>query len=316
MAIYLSNRNGNGQTDEEGHYRFTSSMWGGDVIDGVNVTQNSPLGMSVLIQPGDFKIDTAAGYAYQGWIDTADEVTISAANPSNPRLDRIVLYVDLNETTAASPANNPGIIKSMAVAGTPAAVPVAPNNAAVNSAVGSGNPWIEVARVLVNSSVTQITDGNITDFREFVTAPADSVDTSQIKDDAVTPEKRSGGFFTAVLVTNSTGSKQVTGIGFTPKFAMFIGTISNSDATASISVTTWDGTTVGGAAVAARPNASSSAASRTRNGGSNIGNIAISSAGSTTTYVDVTPNSFGNGTFDYTVNTAESGGSITAIFWG
>lgn len=116
MTLYLSNRDGVGGTsltNEEGHYRFQTQSWTGNIVmgsgDELAVTQNSPLGMSVLIGTGDFKIDTT-GYSYTGWNSASLVATVSTANPSNPRKDAVVLYVDKSENTPGT-ANNPGIIK-------------------------------------------------------------------------------------------------------------------------------------------------------------------------------------------------------------
>lgn len=191
MPIYLSNRDGDGMTNEEGHYRFPSQLFDGAVAGAadVQVTENSPLGMSVLILTGDFKIDTGSGYAYMGWNSANAAVTIATADPANPRIDAIVLYVDKGAATSASPPNNPGIIKALAVAGTPGGVPVAPNNTAIQSAVGAGNPFIKLAEVRVNAAVTQITNANITDTRVQLTLPTLFVGTSSIQDGAITTAK-------------------------------------------------------------------------------------------------------------------------------
>ncbi len=192
MSLFLSNRDGVGAdpslTNEEGHYRMLSSLLsgGGDVLgNSVEVTQNSPLGMSVLIGTGDFKIDSGAGYAYMGWNSSNAVVTITTADPANPRIDAIVLYVDKTEDTQDSTPNNPGIIKSMAVAGTPNAVPTAPNNTAIQTAVGSGNPFIIIANVRVNAGVTQVTNANITDTRTAITLPSLFVNNGAIQDNAI-----------------------------------------------------------------------------------------------------------------------------------
>jgi hypothetical protein len=161
MSLFLSNRDG-GLTDEQGHYRFQTNVWNGHVIgNGLQVTQNSPLGMSVIVGEGDTRVPYA-GYAYTAWNDANEVVTISTANPSNPRIDRLVMYIDRGETPQQVNPNNPGIPKFAVVAGTPAAVPTRPSNAAVNSAVGATNPWINLADILVNAGVTQITNANIT----------------------------------------------------------------------------------------------------------------------------------------------------------
>lgn len=210
MTFYLSNRDGDGMTNEEGHYRFPSALFNGSVVSSgsVQVTQNSPLGMSVLIAAGDFKIDTSSGYAYMGWNGSSATVTISTSDPANPRKDAIVLYVDKGAATSASPPNNPGIIKSMAVAGTPAGVPTAPNSSAIQSAVGSGNPWIKIAEVTVAAAVTQITDANITDTRTFISIPAlfiaaDTISTSMIQNSAITTAKIADANITTVKIADA-----------------------------------------------------------------------------------------------------------------
>lgn len=175
MSTFLSNRDG-GLTDEEGHYRFQTNVWDGEVIGtGLLVTENSPLGMSVLVNGGDAKVPYL-DYAYTVWIpDASPEVaTITTADPTNPRIDRVVLYVDRAESPQQVTPNNPGIPKIAVVAGTPGAVPVRPNDAAVDTAV-SNEPWIDLADVRVNATVTQITNSNITDTRDPVTVTATNI---------------------------------------------------------------------------------------------------------------------------------------------
>lgn len=179
MAKYISNRNG-GKTDEQGHYRFHVNAWDGNILnDGLKVKQNSPLGMSVLIEPGDVKIDYST-YSYTGWNDADEAVTIATADGSNPRIDRIVAYVDRVMTPNPSNSNNPGMLKFMSVAGTPAGSPSPVSDAAVNTAV-SNNPWCELAQVQVNSGASTITNGSITDKR--------TIATPKIADGAVTNPK-------------------------------------------------------------------------------------------------------------------------------
>lgn len=191
MTIFLSNRDGVGAnpslTNEEGHYRFQTNVWSGDVLSGLLVKQSSPLNMGVIIEAGEFKIATT-GYSYTGWNDADVSVTISTANPSNPRIDAIVLYVDKAANTPGT-SNNPGIIKAMAVAGTPAGSPTAPTSGAIQSAVGAVNPYIKIADVRVNASVTQITNTNITDARTFLALPNSFVNTAAIADGAITAGK-------------------------------------------------------------------------------------------------------------------------------
>ena len=165
MAIYLSNRDG-GKTDEQGHYKFQTNAFTGNVLDGgLLVTQNSPLAMNVKVSGGDARIPYS-DYAYTAWIPAGapETVTVTTANPSNPRIDRLVMYVDRGATPSSATANNPTLCKLMLVAGTPAGSPSRPSNGTVNTAV-SNNPYIDLADIRVNAGVTQITDANITDTR-------------------------------------------------------------------------------------------------------------------------------------------------------
>lgn len=204
MSLFLSNRDG-GLTDEQGHYRFQTNVWSGNVIgNGLQVTQNSPLGMSVIVGEGDARVPYA-GYAYTAWNDANEVVTISTANPSNPRIDRLVMYIDRGETPQQVNPNNPGIPKFAVVAGTPAAVPTRPSNAAVNSAVGATNPWIDLADILVNAGVTQITNANITDTRTVVRPVSTGISVGTI----------SGS------ILGTPGSKSITGVGFKPRLVEF-----------------------------------------------------------------------------------------------
>lgn len=166
MSTYVSNRNGSGATDEQGHYRFQTKVWNGSVLSGLGVKQNSPLARNVLVPAGDIRIPYGE-YAYTGWNDADVTVSIATADTSNPRLDRIVAYIDRGMTSGGT--NNPGYLKFAAVAGTPGAVPVKANDAAVNSAVGASNPWVELAVVRVEANATTIPDSKITDTRVFVT---------------------------------------------------------------------------------------------------------------------------------------------------
>lgn len=91
--------------------------------------------------------------------------TIGANASGNPRIDTIVLYIDL----AASPDTNiTNVAKIAVVAGTPAASPSAPTDFAVGTAIGASNPFIRLANVAVSSGETAINTADITDVRDAV----------------------------------------------------------------------------------------------------------------------------------------------------
>ena len=165
MATYVSNRNSGGLTDEKGHLKFWSRTITGNVLTGQQVVPNSTLNMNVRITEGDIRIPYS-DYAHMAWSEGYTTIAIPTADPSNPRIDRIVAYVDRSMSFTDSDVNNPGALKYKAVVGTPNANPEAfvANDSAVDTSV-SGNPWVELGRVRVNAGVTQITAASITDTR-------------------------------------------------------------------------------------------------------------------------------------------------------
>lgn len=88
---------------------------------------------------------------YIGYNDATTVLTITAANVTNPRIDRIVMTV--NDAYYTGSTNN---VVFQVLAGTPAASPVAP-------AVPANS--ISLATIAVAANATAITAGNITDTR-------------------------------------------------------------------------------------------------------------------------------------------------------
>ena len=170
MATFVSNRDSGGRTDEEGHYKFWNSTFVGEILKGEEVVQNSPsTNMNVRVSEGILRVPYS-DYAYQAWSEGYTLVPISTSDTTNPRIDRIVAYIDRSILLDDSYVNNPGVLKYKAVAGSPNAVPVAPNDAAVISSVGATNPWVEIATVAVAAAASTIVNANITDTRVFATA--------------------------------------------------------------------------------------------------------------------------------------------------
>lgn len=122
------------------------------------VTQNSPVGMSVRVASGWAAIvgTTQANMGtYVAYNDATTVLTISAANPTNPRIDRVVATV---RDAYYSGSDNDVIFQ--VIAGTPAASPSAPATPA-NS--------ISLATIAVAANATQIVTANITDTRVSTT---------------------------------------------------------------------------------------------------------------------------------------------------
>lgn len=118
------------------------------------VSANSPAGMSVVVATGWAAIvgTTQSNMGtYVAYNDANTVLTITTANPSNPRIDRVVVTVQDAYYTGS--AND---VIFQVIAGTPAGSPTAP-------AVPANS--ISLATVAVGAGVTQINAGNITDTR-------------------------------------------------------------------------------------------------------------------------------------------------------
>jgi hypothetical protein len=119
----------------------------------LHVTENSPTGSSVLVQPGHAIVTRTAQGVYLCPNSAPRVVALDAADATNPRIDLIVLQV---LDTALGDASTDVQVK--AVTGTPAGSPSPP-------AVPTGA--IELARVAVAAAPTgnTIVNANITDRR-------------------------------------------------------------------------------------------------------------------------------------------------------
>jgi hypothetical protein len=122
------------------------------------VTANSPAGMSVRVASGWAAVvgTTQANMGvYTFYNDATVTLTVTTADPTNPRIDRIVATV---RDAFYSGAFNDVIYQVLP--GTPAGSPTAP-------AVPANS--IALATIAVGAGVTQINTGNITDTRVAVT---------------------------------------------------------------------------------------------------------------------------------------------------
>ena len=135
-------------------YATTGIIGSGSML----VTANSPAGMSVIVEPGWAAIvgTTQADMGtYVAYNDANNVLTITTADPSNPRIDRIVVTVQ--DSYYSGSADD---VIFQVLAGTPASTPSAPATPA-NS--------ISLATIAVGTAVTQINSGDITDTRVEVT---------------------------------------------------------------------------------------------------------------------------------------------------
>jgi hypothetical protein len=166
------------------------------------VTQNSPAGMSVRVASGWAAIvgtTTSNMGVYTIFNDAIDTLTITTADPTNPRIDLVCATV---RDAFYSGANNDVIFQ--VIAGTPAGSPVAPALPA-NS--------ISLATVAVGAAVTQINTGNITDTRVNVTT--NIPETGDISSVTAGAGLTGGGSSGAVTLAASVATNPQTGTSYT-----------------------------------------------------------------------------------------------------
>jgi hypothetical protein len=151
----------NGSHPAENDRLTTQALWATTgIINSASlaVTANSPVGMTVLVASGWAAIvgTTQANMGtYVGYNDASVTLTITTADPTNPRIDRVVMTV--NDAYYTGSTNN---VVLQVVAGTPAGSPSAPATPA-NS--------ISLATIAVAAGALSISSGNITDTRTLVT---------------------------------------------------------------------------------------------------------------------------------------------------
>jgi hypothetical protein len=127
------------------------------------VEQQTTPDMTVKVAIGKAYVhNSTSSMAYQTELDSVGSVTIGANASGNPRIDAVVIKVD-TVTAPNSTASN--ITTLVAVQGTPAASPSAPNDSAIQTAVGAGNAFYRLANIAVANGATSITTANITDTR-------------------------------------------------------------------------------------------------------------------------------------------------------
>jgi hypothetical protein len=123
------------------------------------VTANSPTAMNVFVADGWAAIvgTTQADMGtYVAYNDAPVLLTITTANPTNPRID--LICVTVNDSYYSGVTDN---VVFQVIAGTPSATPVVPATPA-NS--------IALASISVAAGALSITSGNITDLRVLVTS--------------------------------------------------------------------------------------------------------------------------------------------------
>lgn len=124
---------------------------------------------------GGLNIDVGAGRGYVKGTGncypirntSTQTVSINPNTSGNPRITTIVALVDLSVTPGATDGGD-DVHLLMAIDGTPASSPVAPDDGTIQAAVGGANPWTKLADVYVAHSASGISNSDITDRRRRV----------------------------------------------------------------------------------------------------------------------------------------------------
>lgn len=165
-----SNAVGGGAVDAEGFLKYLLHLHRVGYTRALNVTQRAAgANMSVDVNIdsdgyGGALFATASAVPYFGYTNAAINAAVTTADPTNPRKDIVVAYIDLSLITTGT-TNNLGAFKVKVVAGTAAASPSDPSGASIQASVGAGNPYIQLARVSLTAALGSITNAVITDLR-------------------------------------------------------------------------------------------------------------------------------------------------------
>ena len=122
------------------------------------VTQSGTPAMTVQVATGWGAIVgdyTSNMGVYQFYNDAANTLTISPADPTNPRIDKIVVTISDSYYTGVS-----NTVSFQVLTGTPAGSPVAPSTPVMSLALATIN---------VAAGATSILNANITDLRTTIT---------------------------------------------------------------------------------------------------------------------------------------------------
>lgn len=161
----------NSLVSPELYARHLSRLFTGNVVDGLLVVPKTGLTVTLPSGNGFIPYGSGATASNREFSLVADfDITLDTADASNPRIDLIVIYVDMGVSlpggvpTSAN-LDGRGVVKATFVKGTPNASPVDPTVGAIQTKIGASNPYIVVAAVLVDALVGTIAANKITDRR-------------------------------------------------------------------------------------------------------------------------------------------------------
>lgn len=191
MANKVFNMAG-GRHSAAAYSAFEDALYGSCVATDTDFVCTAGTGMTVQLTAGDGLISTGSRYARRIQADATNTITITAASATLPRIDAIVAYIDNAVTPSTSYTDNTnGILKFVAVAGTPASTPSAPNATTIQSSVGAGNPYMVLWEITVPAGATALNTATFTDRRETakIEIADGSITTNKLASGAVTTAK-------------------------------------------------------------------------------------------------------------------------------
>lgn len=148
---------------------YIDQMFGDSVATGLNVVPTGSSGLNVVVKAGTGNISTGQQYGRMIQVDTDETISLAAPSATYARLDTVVAYIDNSvEPTTDVTDNTNDILRLVAVAGTPSGTPQPPTDAQIQSAIGSGNPFMRLANVTVGANAAAISDTDIADVRNQV----------------------------------------------------------------------------------------------------------------------------------------------------
>lgn len=123
-------------------------------------------GLNVDVNPGRGYVK-GSGSCYPIRSSSTETVAISANTSGNPRITSIIAVVDLSVVPGATDEGD-DVHLILAVDGTPATNPSAPDDGTIQAEVGGTSPWIKLADVTVAHGASGISNTDITDQRRRV----------------------------------------------------------------------------------------------------------------------------------------------------
>ena len=146
---------------------WENELFGGNAVASPTALKvGTGSGMTVSVGEGNALIDTGDDYSRRVALTEAVSVSLDQADTSLPRNDLIVIYVDMAVAPIQTVQDNTnGILKVVAVKGTPASSPSDPDAGTIQQTIGAGNPYMTLASIRVNAGASAISSGNITDKR-------------------------------------------------------------------------------------------------------------------------------------------------------